>query len=120
MSIRDADGAANRVAFIGFRDSELVALNGIRVSLALRISIPTCFMDFRIIDRIRSQRSFARGRQIREWRRLERAYGPGRWRKRKGIARVELADGSTHWAELHWYEAPGIGRKEFKIKRLLA
>jgi hypothetical protein len=43
----------------------------------------------------------------------------GRWRKRKGIAKVKLSDGSIHTAELHWYEASGIGRKEFKIKRLL-
>jgi len=39
--------------------------------------------------------------------------------KRKGIARVQLADGSIHLAEIHWYEAAGIGRKEFKIKHLL-
>ena len=43
----------------------------------------------------------------------------GRWRKRKGIARVRLAGGSIHLAEIHWYEASGIGRKEFKIKYLL-
>jgi uncharacterized protein YodC (DUF2158 family) len=42
-----------------------------------------------------------------------------RWRKRKGAARVRLSDGSIHMAELHWYEAEGIGRKEFKIKHLL-
>jgi hypothetical protein len=45
--------------------------------------------------------------------------GRGSWRKRKGIARVRLSDGSIHVAELHWYEAAGIGRKEFKIKHLL-
>jgi hypothetical protein len=43
----------------------------------------------------------------------------GKWRKRKGIADVKLADGSVARAELHWYEATGIGRKEFKIKRYL-
>ena len=52
-------------------------------------------------------------------RRLRRIYGRGRWRKRKGIARVRLSDGSIHLAELHWYEAAGIGRKELKIKHLL-
>ncbi len=55
----------------------------------------------------------------REIARLRRVYGRGRWRKRKGIARVRLSDGSIHVAELHWYEAAGIGRKEFKIKHLL-
>lgn len=44
-------------------------------------------------------------------------YGPGRWRKRKGIARVRFSDGSVRVAEVHWYEAHGIGRRQFKIKR---
>jgi hypothetical protein len=46
-------------------------------------------------------------------------YGRGRWRKRKGVGRVRLADGEIVLAELHWYEATGIGKREFKIKRLL-
>jgi len=46
-------------------------------------------------------------------------YGPGRWRKRKGIARIRLSHGAVLLAEVHWYEAAGIGRKEFKIKHLL-
>jgi hypothetical protein len=46
-------------------------------------------------------------------------YGPGRWRKRKGIAQVRLKDGTAVRAEVHWYEAHGIGRKEMKIKRFL-
>ena len=63
--------------------------------------------------------TFATGARIRELARLRKIYGPGRWRKRKGIARVRLADGAVHLAEVHWYEAAGIGRKEFKIKHLL-
>jgi hypothetical protein len=55
----------------------------------------------------------------RERKRLQKRYGRGRWRKRKGIARVRLADDTVRLAELHWYEATGIGRKEFKIKRYL-
>jgi hypothetical protein len=43
----------------------------------------------------------------------------GRWLKRKGIALVRLADSTIWKAELHWYEASGIGRKEFKIKHLM-
>jgi len=43
-------------------------------------------------------------------------YGRGRWRKLKGFATVRLADGTIHTAEIHWYEAHGIGQKEFKIK----
>jgi hypothetical protein len=64
--------------------------------------------------------TIAVGRGIRELKRLEKAYGKGRWRKRKGVARVRLADGSVHTAEIHWYEAHGIGRKEAKIKRFYA
>jgi hypothetical protein len=63
--------------------------------------------------------TFATASGIREIARLRRVYGRWRWRKRKGIARVQLADGSIYLAEVHWYEASGIGRKEFKIKHLL-
>ena len=51
--------------------------------------------------------------------RLRRQYGPGRWRKLKGIALIRLASGRVRQAELHWYEAHGIGRKEVKRKRYL-
>ena len=76
-------------------------------------------MHFEIIGDISEVETFATGSGIREVARLRRVYGRGRWRKRKGIARVRFADGSVHLAELHWYEAAGIGRKEFKIKYLL-
>ena len=76
-------------------------------------------MRFEILGDISDIETFASGSGIRELARLRRIYGRGRWRKRKGIARVRLSDGSIHMAELHWYEATGIGRKEFKIKHLL-
>jgi hypothetical protein len=76
-------------------------------------------MTFEIIGEISGVETFAAGRAIREIARLRRVYGRGRWRKRKGVARVRLKDGSVHLAEVHWYEAAGIGRKEFKIKHLL-
>jgi hypothetical protein len=63
--------------------------------------------------------TIAVGSGIREIARLRRAYGRGRWRKLKGLARVRLDDGSFHLAEVHWYEAAGIGRKEFKVKEVL-
>lgn len=59
------------------------------------------------------------GTQLRDIRRLRRDYGVGRWRKLKGVALVRLPNGRVSWAELHWYEADGIGRREMKIKRLL-
>ena len=76
-------------------------------------------MHFEILGAISQVETFATASGIREVARLRRLYGRGRWRKRKGIARIRLADGSIHVAELHWYEAAGIGRKEFKIKHLL-
>ena len=76
-------------------------------------------MRFEILGEISDIETFATGSSIREIARLRRIYGRGRWRKRKGVARVRLADGSIHVAEIHWYEATGIGRQEFKIKHLL-
>jgi hypothetical protein len=76
-------------------------------------------MQFEIVGEISQIETFAVGSGIREIDRLRRIYGRARWRKRKGIAHVRLADGSLHLAEVHWYEAAGIGRKELKIKHLL-
>jgi hypothetical protein len=76
-------------------------------------------MRFEILGEISGIETFATGAGIREIARLRRICGRGRWRKRKGIARVRLADGSIHLAEIHRYEAGGIGRKEVKIKYLL-
>ena len=76
-------------------------------------------MDFTVIGEIEDIETFATGHGIRELRRLRRKYGPGRWRKRKGLAMIRLSDGFLSRAELHWYEATGIGRRELKIKRYL-
>ena len=76
-------------------------------------------MDFRIVSSITDVETIATGSGIRELARLRRRYGRARWRKRKGIAQVELAGGVVRRAELHWYEATGVGQREFKIKRYL-
>ena len=73
-------------------------------------------MDFEILGPVRKVETIATGRAIRQLRRLRRRYGKGRWRKRKGVATVRLQDGTVHTAEIHWYEAHGIGRRELKIK----
>lgn len=73
-------------------------------------------MDFEIIGKINGTKQIASGSSIREHIRLNRKYGEGRWRKLKGYAKIRLNDGTIHNAELHWYEAHGIGKKEFKIK----
>ena len=76
-------------------------------------------MYFDIIGEITHVETFASGSGIREIGRLRKLYGRGRWRKRKGFAQVRLADGTVRRAEVHWYEATGIGRRELKIKRFL-
>lgn len=76
-------------------------------------------MHFRILSDIADAETIATGSGIREIVRLRKRYGRGRWRKRKGTAEIEFPSGEIVWAELHWYEATGIGRREFKIKRLL-
>jgi hypothetical protein len=73
-------------------------------------------MDFEIVGDLRQIEVIAVGQGIRDLDRLRRYYGAGRWRKLKGFATVRLLDGSLHIAELHWYEAHGVGRKEFKLK----
>ncbi len=73
-------------------------------------------MDFEIVGEMTQIETIARGTGVRDRARLRRQYGQGRWRKRKGVAYVRLIDGSVHLAEIHWYEAHGIGKREFKLK----
>jgi hypothetical protein len=76
-------------------------------------------MHFEILGEIQWNETIASGRSIRELRRLNRIYGKTTWRKRKGIAKIRLDDGTVRLAELHWYEGHGKGRKETKIKKYL-
>jgi hypothetical protein len=76
-------------------------------------------VDFEIVGQLRDVETIAIGRSIRELARLRKFYGQGRWRKMKGVATIRLPNERVREAEIHWYEAHGIGRKEFKIKRLL-
>jgi len=76
-------------------------------------------MFFEVLGEIQNIETFAYGSEIREVGRLRRQYGIGNWRKRKGIASVRLSDGTIRFAEIHWYEATGIGKRETKIKRYL-
>ena len=77
-------------------------------------------MRFEILSDIAGAEVVATGREIRDLRRLQRRYWKGRWRKMKGAATIRLANGRVRRAELHWYEAHGIGKKEFKRKRYLS
>jgi len=76
-------------------------------------------MYFEIVGPITDVETIAVGRSIRELSRLRRQYGRGRWRKLKGVATVRVAGGELRRAEIHWYEAHGIGRVRHKIKRFL-
>ena len=75
--------------------------------------------SFEIISEISNIEIIAVASGIRDISRLRKLYGPGRWRKLKGIAMIRLANGRIHKAELHWYEAHGIGKREIKRKRYL-
>jgi len=68
-------------------------------------------MDFEILSDITDITKIAVGSGIRDIAMLRRKYGKGRWRKLKGIATIRLRDGRIRLAELHWYEAHGIGRR---------
>jgi hypothetical protein len=74
-------------------------------------------MRFEILSQLKNVETIASGSSLRDRRRLNRSYGSGAWRKRKGIATIRLPDGTILEAELHWYEAHGIGKKEIKFKR---
>jgi len=74
-------------------------------------------MDFEILSDITDIQKIAVGTGIRDIAKLRRKYGRGRWRKVKGIATIRLRNGRVRVAELHWYEAHGIGRKDMKRKR---
>jgi hypothetical protein len=73
---------------------------------------------FELIGTIENIETIAIGSKIHDIERLRKMYGKGRWRKLKGVGRVRLTDGSECDAELHWYEAHGIGKKEMKVKYL--
>ena len=76
-------------------------------------------MKFEIVGRITNVEVIASGSGVRVRRFLRKAYGPGRWRKLKGLATVRLPNGASRRVELHWYEAHGIGRRDVRIKAYL-
>ncbi len=76
-------------------------------------------MYFEIIGDITNIETIAVVHSIRELKRLQKQYGKGRWRKLKGVAKVRLQNGDIYIAEVHWYEAHGIGKKKMKIKKIL-
>jgi len=76
-------------------------------------------MEFEILSEITDIETIATGRGVYIRHHLEKVYGKGRWRKKKGVSTVRFEDGTTGKAEIHWYEAHGIGRRDFKIKEVI-
>ena len=72
-----------------------------------------------VIGPIARIETIASGRGIHELENLRRLFGPGKWRKLKGVAKVKLPSGNVRLCEVHWYEAHGIGKRKLKIKRFL-
>jgi hypothetical protein len=73
-------------------------------------------MDFEFIGKITEVKTIATGTGVRDRARLRKWYGGAKWRKVKGVAQVRLPNGRIRMAEIHWYEAHGIGKREFKLK----
>jgi hypothetical protein len=73
-------------------------------------------MDFEVVSEIAEIETIATGKGVRDRNRLRRLYGGSRWRKLKGVAQVRLASATIRLAEVHWYEALGVGRRETKLK----
>ena len=76
-------------------------------------------MRFEIIGKIIDVETIAAGRSIRILPLLQKRYGKGRWRKLKGIANIRLYDGTIRLAEIHWFEAHGVGKRKMRIKHFL-
>lgn len=76
-------------------------------------------MHFEVVGEITNVQTIAVGRRIHQLERLEELYGKGRWRKMKGEALIRLTSGAVRRAELHWYEAHGVGKRNMKFKRYL-
>jgi hypothetical protein len=112
---RETTDAANIAGVLTEDEARRIASN-----IAKPPSLLSYPMTFEIIGEISDIETIATGKGIREIARLREAYPSGRnWRKRKGVAHIRLPNGSVRLAELHWYEAHGIGPQEYKIKHLL-
>lgn len=76
-------------------------------------------INFKLVSEIEDIETIAEGKGIRDRRQLEKLYGKGSWKKKKGLAAIEIETGEVLWAELHWYECHGRGRVRMRIKRFL-
>ena len=73
----------------------------------------------KIIGAITNIETIAEGHGIKELGTIRQTYGEGNWKKKKGVAIVQLDNGHIARAEIHWYEAHGIGKIKIKVKKWL-
>jgi hypothetical protein len=76
-------------------------------------------VKFELISELRAVETIATGHGIRDIHILIKRFGRGNWRKMKGMGTVRFANGTVAEAELHWYEAHGIGKRWLKVKRVI-
>lgn len=76
-------------------------------------------MEFKVIGKISQKVIISKGKGIKELNLLEKVYGKAKWRKLKGLARIQLSNGNNRVVELHWYEGHGIGKMKIKIKKFV-
>ena len=75
--------------------------------------------DFELLGELTTIEIIAVNLSIRERQQLRDQFGGRRWRKLKGVGRVRFPNGVVRMAEVHWYEAHGVGRRKMKVKRVL-
>ncbi|MFN8443315.1 MAG: hypothetical protein U0175_21240 [Caldilineaceae bacterium] len=73
--------------------------------------------DFEYLSELFEIEVIAKGSGVKIRHYLQKKYGKGRWRKLKGKAIIQYFDGKIVEAEIHWFEATGIGRVEDKAIR---
>jgi len=76
-------------------------------------------VKFEILGEVRDVETIAAGHGIRDLAILVKRFGRGHWRKLKGFATVRFGNGTMAEAEVHWYEAHGIGKRWIKVKRVI-
>ena len=119
-SISEEPGAGIRHAGICAGAARATGRPTARLDLpAQRLSAQNQAVKFDVVGTIEQIETIAAGPSVKVRMFLRKTYGRGKWRKRKGVATVRLLNGDLRRVELHWYEAHGIGRRDFKIKSYL-
>lgn len=77
-------------------------------------------MNPEILSPITEIETVTEGKRIRILKYLKKRYGGQHWKKKKRVALVkDPYSGLPRRAEVHWFEAHGVGKVEIKRKRWL-